>query len=132
MKVDLLKNLIKEAVREAVREEMEMILSESVKAPIKEVSSTFTKYENYKPTISRPTQTGDPISDLLNETKYSMASGDYQSHALDMGSMVDGGDYSGYSQGYDPGIDLSKLDFVGKAGAIYKAAQEKDKQRHGA
>jgi hypothetical protein len=61
-----------------------------------------------------------------------MASGDYQSPAVDMRSMVDGGDYSGYNQGPEPGLDLSQLDFVGKAGAIYKASQEKDKQRHGA
>lgn len=134
MKVDLLKNLIKEAVREAVREEMKLILSEpanlSKNTNIEE--SKVTKYESYKPLINKPVKTGDPISDLLNETKYSMESGEYQSHAVDMASMVDGGDYSQYNQAPEPGLDLSQFDFIGKAGAIYKAAHEKDKQRHGA
>lgn len=134
MKVDLLKNLIKEAVREAVREEMEAILSEPAKLVTKSpVSETkVTKYSNYKPTMAKPIKTGDPIADLLNETKHSMASGDYSSHAVDVASMVDGGDYSGYNQSAEPGLDLSQFDFIGKAGAIYKAAHEKDKQRHGA
>lgn len=139
MKVDLLKNLIKEAVREAVREEMKLILSEpaTLSKNNNTSESKVTKYENYKPTVSKPVKTGDPISDLLNETKYSMASGDYKSPAVDMRSMVDGGDYneyaqSSYSQGPEPGLDLSQFDFIGKAGAIYKASQEKDKQRHGA
>jgi hypothetical protein len=131
MKLDLLKKLIKEAVSEAVREELGKILSEDVK-PTQTLAPTATKYENYRPIVAKPISTGDPIMDLLNETKYSMASGDSQGHNSNIASMVDGGDYSGYSQGPEPGLDLSQYDFVKNAGAIYKASQEKDKQRHGA
>jgi hypothetical protein len=131
MKLDLLKKLIKEAVKEAVREELESILSEDVK-PVKTPISTVTKYENYKPPVARPIPTGDPIMDLLNETRHSMTSGEYQNIVNNTSTMVDGGDYSGYSQSPEPGIDLSKLDFVKNAGAIFKASVEKDKQRLGA
>jgi len=130
MKLDLLTKLIKEAVKEAVREELEILLSEDVK-PAKAQTSTVTKYENYKPPAVRPVATGDPIMDLLNETRHNMTSGEYQNIVGGNSPMIDGGDYSGYSQGPEPGLDLSQFDFIGKAGAIYKASQEKDKQRHG-
>jgi hypothetical protein len=130
MKLELLKKLIKEAVKEAVREELETILSEDVK-PSKAPISTVTKYENYKPPVSRPVPTGDPIMDLLNETRSTMTQGEYKNIVGNSAAMVDGGDYSSYSQGPEPGLDLSQFDFVKKAGAIYKASFEKDKQRLG-
>ena len=130
MKLDLLKKLIKEAVSEAVREELEILLSEDVK-PSKPLASTVTKYENYKPPVVRPVATGDPIMDLLNETRHNMTSGEFQNIVGGNSPMVDGGDYSGYSQGPEPGLDLSQFDFIKNAGAIYKASQDKDKQRHG-
>jgi hypothetical protein len=130
MKLDLLKKLIKEAVSEAVREELGKILSEDVK-PSKPLASTVTKYENYKPPVSKPVATGDPIMDLLNETRHNMTSGEYQNVVGGNSPMIDGGDYSGYSQGPEPGLDLSQFDFIKNAGAIYKASQDKDKQRHG-
>jgi hypothetical protein len=69
--------------------------------------------------------------DLLNETRHNMTSGEFQNIVGGNSPMVDGGDYSQYTQGPEPGLDLSQFDFIGKAGAIYKASQEKDKQRHG-
>ena len=131
MKLDLLKRLIKEAVKEAVREELELILTEDVK-PVKTPINTVTKYENYKPPVARPVSTGDPIMDLLNETRHTMTSGEYQNVIGGNSTMVDGGGYSEYSQGPEPGIDLSQLDFIKNAGAIYKASVQKDKERFGA
>lgn len=129
MKLDLLKKLIKEAVSEAVREELGKILSEDVKPASKPVQ-TVTKYSNYKPVVAKPASVGDPIMDLLNETRHNMSNGDYQNIVNGSSPMVDGGDYSNYNQGPEPGLDLSQFDFIKNAGAIYKAAQEKDKQRH--
>ena len=131
MKLDLLKRLIKEAVKEAVREELELILTEDIK-PVKTPISTVVKYENYKPPVARPVLTGDPIMDLLNETRHNMTSGEYQNIVGGNSAMIDGGDYTGYSQGPEPGIDLSQLDFIKNAGAIYKASVQKDKERFGA
>lgn len=128
MKAELFKKLIKEAVREAVREELSTLLSEEVKVP---KTKEPVRSEIYRPKVTRPTTTGDPLMDLLNETKYSMTQGDYQSMIGGDLPMVDGGDYSSYNQGPEPGLDLSQFDFIKNAGAIYKASQDKDRQRHG-
>jgi hypothetical protein len=137
MKLDLLKKLIKEAVKEAVREELESILSEDTK-PTQAPKQTVTKYENYKPVIARPAPTGDPIADLMNETRYSMTQGDYQSMAGSSQGMVDApgmgmqSAVDGFRQGPEPGLDISQFDFMMKAGDVYKASIAKDKQRFGA
>ena len=137
MKLDLLKKLIKEAVKEAVREELETILSEDAK-PAKSQPSTVTKYAEYRPVVARPVPTGDPIADLMNETKYSMNLGDYrnlvsatsdmvQAPGLGMQSAVDS-----FKPGPEPGLDITQFDFMMRAGDVYKASVEKDKQRFGA
>jgi hypothetical protein len=133
MKLDVFKKLIKEAVREAVREELAVVLSEGV-IPAKTQVQQVTKYENYKPVVSRPVPTGDPIMDMLNETRASMTQEEYR----DMASMTSDivgpsmNPLQGFRQGPEPGIDLSTLDFVKNAGAIYKASVAKDKERFGA
>ena len=136
MKLELLKKLIKEAVSEAVREELGKILSEDAK-PIQAPVNTVTKYENYRPPIARPVPTGDPIADLLSETKYSMSQGEYQNIMSATSDMVQApglgmNPIEGFRQGPEPGLDISQFDFIKKAGAIYNASNEKDKQRFGA
>ena len=136
MKLDLLKKLIKEAVKEAVREELETILSEDAK-PMQVPKQTVTKYAEYKPTVSRPISTGNPIADLMNETKYSMTQGEYQSMISATSDMVQApglgmNPIEGFRQGPEPGLDITQFDFMMKAGDIFKASVEKDKQRFGA
>jgi hypothetical protein len=136
MKLDLLKKLIKEAVKEAVREELETILSEDAK-PAQVPKQTVTKYAEYKPTVARPIPTGDPIADLMNETKYSMTQGEYQSMVSATSDMVQApglGMQSAVNQfrpGPEPGLDISQFDFMMRAGDVYKASVVKDKQRFG-
>lgn len=137
MKLDLLTKLIKEAVKEAVREELKLILSEDAK-PAKAQPSTVTKYENYKPPVARPIPTGDPIADLLSETKYSMTQGDYQSMVSATSDMVQAPGLGmqpaidQFRPGPEPGLDISQFDFMMRAGDVYKASVAKDKQRFGA
>ena len=138
MKLDLLKKLIKEAVGEAVREELSKILSEDIK-PSQPVKSTTVKYQNYKPVAAKPVSTGDPIMDLLNETRATMTSAPDSGYRPDMSSMVQAPGLGMESVMMEDsfarpevGIDLSQLDFVSKAASVYKASVEKDKQRFGA
>jgi hypothetical protein len=144
MKLDLLKKLIKEAVSEAVREELSKILSEDAKpapTPIGVggygVPNTVTKYASHRPVVARPIPTGDPIMDLMNETKYSMTQGEYQnlvSATSDMVSAPGMGMQSAMDQfrpGPEPGLDISQFDFMMRAGDVYKASVAKDKQRFG-
>jgi len=136
MKLDLLKKLIKEAVSEAVREELGKILSEDVQ-PVQTLAGTATKYESYRPVVARPVPTGDPIADLMNETKYSMTQGEYQSIVSATSDMVQApglgmNPTQQFRQGPEPGLDITQFDFMMKAGEVYKASIEKDKQRFGA
>jgi hypothetical protein len=136
MKLDLLKKLIKEAVKEAVREELETILSEDAR-PTQAPKQTVAKYAEYKPVVARPVPTGDPIADLMNETKYSMTQGEYQSIVSATSDMVQApglgmNPIEGFRQGPEPGLDISQFDFMMKAGDIYKASVQKDKERFGA
>lgn len=135
MKLDLLKKLIKEAVREAVREELGKILSEDAKpASSKPTVQHVTKYAEHRPVVAKPVPTGDPIMDMLNETRASMTQEEYRDMSSMTSDMVNPSmnPFQNFSQGSEPGLDLSTLDFVKNAGAIYKASVAKDKERFGA
>ena len=135
MKLDLLKKLIKEAVSEAVREELGKILSEEVK-PVQTLAGTTTKYEKHRPVVARPVATGNPIMDLMNETKYSMTQGEYQNLVSATSDMVSApglgmNPIENFRQSPEPGLDISQYDFMMRAGDVFKASVEKDKQRFG-
>ena len=138
MKVELFKKLIKEAVREVVREELSGLISEN-STQSKPATSTIqhvTRYEEFKPTVTKPTKTGDPIMDLLNETRASMTQETYRELVSATSDMVQApglgmNPVESFQTGPAPGLDLSTLDFVKNAGAVYKASLEKDKARFG-
>ena len=150
MKVDLLKKLIKEAVKEAVKDALDEIISEPAKAKPTPVGvggygipNTVKKYAEYKPVVSKPVSTGDPITDLLQETRAQMISqggGGYrpdtsqtvQSPGLGMQSYDQPTMMEDNFTRQEPGLDISQFDFVAKAASVYKASVEKDKQRFGA
>lgn len=132
MKLDVFKKLIKEAVREAVREELAVVLSEG-KVPTKTQTQEVASRKNYKPTVSKPITARDTITDMLNETKASMTQEEYKNMASMTSDMVypTTNPIQHSNQESEPGINLDTLDFVKKAGAIYKASIEKDKIRLG-
>lgn len=138
MKVDLLKKLIKEAVREVLKEELSEVLTQAPSKP----TSQVTKYEAYKPPVAKPrVSTGDPIMDLLEETKMSMINAPDSGYYTDMSQHVSapGLGQSAYAPTMmeenfsrpEPGLDITQFDFVKNAAAVFKASQEKDKQRFG-
>ena len=136
MKADQLKNIIKEAVREAVREEIKEILTEAVNT----ASAPDTRTVSRPPTSPTPIKksTGDPIMEMLNMTQQSMTRDDFKNV---MGSTTQPGMNemnfttnsipSSIPTGPQPGIDISQLDFVEKAAAVYNKSVEKDKFRVG-
>jgi hypothetical protein len=136
MKTELFKKLIKEAVREVLREEL---LTE---APVKQVPKV-TKYEQYIPPVSKPVRTtGNPIADLMAETKATMFTDPGAGHYQDISQHVSAPGLGMESTGQpimmeesfarpEPGLDISQFDFVKNAAAVFKASQEKDKQRFG-
>lgn len=134
MKVDVFKKLIKEAVKEVLQEELLNILSENNKLTEKPVS-TFKKYAEHKPVASENMYkpTGDPIMDLLQETRATMSSGDYRTMVNMDSSMAQNGmpSMGNMVSGQEPGLDISQLSFVKNAGKVFQASVEKDKQRLG-
>lgn len=124
MKTQVFKNLIKEAVREVLQE----VLFEEKKEPaIQKGVFRTTGVEKTQPITSQK----DPIMEMLNMTKNSMTSEDYR-NIVGISSTPNFNNIGGISNNTPaPGIDLSTLDFVKNASAIYKASVEKDKQRFG-
>ena len=139
MKLDLLKKLIKEAVKEAVREELAIVLSEDVRTASKAPTvQHVTKYAEHRPVVAKPVPTGNPIMDLMNETKHSMTQGEYQNLVSATSGMVQAPGLGmnsiteNFRQGPEPGLDISQFDFMMRAGDVYKASVQKDKERFGA
>lgn len=137
MKAEQFKKLLKEAVREVLKEELPKLLSEQVK-PIQK-QSQVTKYEPYKKPVVKVEPSGNPITSLLRETHSEMMRGSSGFNASDFVSapglgmeetvhpvMVE----ESYTPS-EPGLDISQFDFVKNAAAVFKASQEKDKQRFG-
>jgi len=133
MKANQLKKIIKEAVREAVREELKEILTEAVTS-----ASQPTRQPDTKPVQKTAPISGDPIMEMLNMTQQSMTRDDFKNV---MGGQVQPGmneiNFTTNSltpstpSGPVPGIDISNLDFVSKASAVFNKAIEKDKFRIG-
>ena len=136
MKVDQLKNIIKEAVREAVREEIKEILTEAVSTASTPNRGTVNKTTTTPAPAKKPS--GDPIMEMLNMTQQSMTRDDFKN--VMGGQMQPGMSEVNFTSnslptstpaGPQPGIDISQLDFVGKAAAVYNKSLEKDQFRVG-
>lgn len=133
MKIDLLKKIIKETVKEALQEELKEILNEfkitKQNSPVKISHIDKKEYTS-----------SNPLSEMINITKDSMGSEDYR-NILNFNSsnapMFKPGDnvndtvVSSIPSGPQPGLDISKLDFVKNASKVYNASLEKDRQKNG-
>lgn len=148
MKLDQLRKVIREEVKTAIKEELQEIMNEAVRVASTPVEHTQqTTYENSigAPTTdvaapSIPKGSTDPIMEMLNQTKASMTSEDYRTVTSSTSDMVSKPNFAsmmahnmGMNEGAGPlpGIDISQLDFVKKAGAIYNKSIENDRQKHG-
>ena len=135
MKLDQLRKIIREEVRAAVKEELQDVLTEAVK-----IASTpnIQKFNEYK-----PVDKGQPkkwsvgksatLDEMLNATRAEMTSQEY--NGIVGGSGVQKPNFASMmsnqmvreNTGPMPGIDISKLDFVSKAKAIFDKSVEKSK-----
>ena len=154
MKLDQLRKVIREEVKTAIKEELQEIMNEAVRAASEPEKQTFYEeapYGGYKgphttnlastrETTENLQESGDPIMDILNQTQANMTSGNYSTPSQPTHDMVNKPNFASMmasnmgmneNAGPLPGIDLSQLDFVKKAGAIYNKSIENDKQKHG-
>ena len=144
MKLDQLRKIIREEVRAAVKEELQDVMNEAVKyasAP----QPQFKKFNEYKPVkqkdLGRTWSTGKmntgtvPLEEMISQTASSMTKEDYNGLMGGSGasapnlasSMASTMGMTG--NGQQPGIDISKLDFVKSAKSILDKSLEKDKVR---
>lgn len=142
MKLDSLRKVIREEVKTAIREELQDMLTEAVK--IASAPST-EKNDGYKPVVEKDlkrTWSKGPlnpavggIESMLEQTAASMTQADYRnvinadSSAVSAPNMASSMASSMGMTGPAPGLDLSKLDFLGKAKSILDAANKKDVER---
>ena len=138
MKTSELKLIIKKAVKEAVREELKDILVEAVSIAsepdidlIKEspsIEEAKIPQTNFQ--FSQPTS----LEEALQQTRSSMSSEEFKNI---VGENFSPGQDTFKMTSYDVGpsvntnvgIDVSNLDFVKKAAAIYNKSLEKDANR---
>ena len=139
MKLDQLRKIIREEVRAAVKEELQEMLNEAVK-----IASTpnMQKFNEYKPVEKGQEKRWSvgksaTLDEMLADTRANMTGADAANIMGSSGiqkpnfaSMM-GNQMVRENSGPAPGLDISQLDFVKNAGAIYKASIQKDKQRVG-
>lgn len=138
MKVELLRKLIREEVRAAVKEELQEVMTEAVRIAstpsTQQASPTAPKKVNAVPTRVKKGQ--DSITAMLEQTKANMTNEEYKNVLNMNSSMVSQpamaqtmATQMSRAAGNQVGIDISQLDFVGKAKQVLDAANQKDLQR---
>lgn len=160
MKIDQLRKIIREEVRAAVKEELQDVLTEAVKiastpsgmqpapqpgtsewsAPKKPSRQELAEMMGLK-TPPKATNIeftkNDSINSILQQTKNSMTNEDYKqvlsssTHTVTKPNFASAMANQMGITGEQPGIDISKLDFVNKAKSVFDASIKKDKQRAG-
>ena len=139
MKLELLKKIIREEVRAAVKEELQEVLNEAIRVASTPGKNPTNEYQpvpkNMKSEWSaKKKATPNSIQEMLNMTKANFSSQDAQAFG---GGQVTKPNFASSQAtqmgltGQEPGIDISKLDFVNKAKKVLDASYKKDQQKAG-
>jgi hypothetical protein len=145
MKLDQLRKIIREEVRAAVKEELQEVMNEAVKIASTPQTESFKKFNEYKPVkqkdLGRTWSTGKmnqgtvPLEEMINQTASAMTKEDYSglmgtpgAAAPNLASSM-ASTMGMTSNGQQPGLDISQLDFVKSAKGILDASMKKDKHR---
>lgn len=139
MKVELLRKLIREEVRAAVKEELQDVMTEAVRIASTPATEKSSVVATPKKVTAVPTQVRkgqDSITAMLEQTKANMTNEEYK-NVLNMNSSMVSQPAMAQTMmtqmnraaGNQVGIDISQLDFVGKAKQVLDAANQKDLQR---
>lgn len=138
MKLNQLRKIIREEVRSAVKEELQDILNEAVK----HASAPVVEHKQQKVTVPTPSkmnpvagiQTGKKsLDEMLRQTQASMTNEEYKNVFAGTSDMVQGmpnmatsmANQMNLNAGRQPGLDISKLDFVSKAKSVLDASNKK-------
>jgi len=138
MKLDQLRSIIREEVRSAVKEELQEVMNEAVKAAsAPNTLAAPAKTIQVKKQV--PTST-NPLMEMLEQTKANMSPSEYKNIYAGTADMVQKPNFASSMANQmgmtnpsanAPGMDISQLDFIKKAGKVYNRSVEKDKEKHG-
>jgi len=144
MKLDQLRKIIREEVKAAVKEELQEVMTEAVRIASTPTTEESVISQQYRQPLSKPVEkhkqtSNTPVMEMLEETRAAMTNEEYKNIYTGNSDMVQKPSFASsiaYNMGInesgpEPGIDLSNLDFLKKAGSIYKAAVQKDKEKYG-
>ena len=139
MKLEQLRKIIREEVRAAVKEELQDMLNEAVKVASTPGKNPTTEYQpvptNMKKRWSAPMAKNKTIEEMLQMTKATFTSQDAQQFTgagtVNKPNFASNQATQLGMAGAEPGIDISKLDFVNKAKEVLDASYAKDKQKAG-
>ena len=140
-----LQKIIKEEIKTAIREELQDILVEAVKIASAPENNQSVKEVVKESQIRKPQpkpsnlfgNSQDPIMNLLNETQKEMTEEEYRNIITADSTSVPRPNFASSIAnqmgmgGTQPGIDISKLDFVSKAKKVLDLSNQKDKFRKG-
>lgn len=142
MKLDQLRKIIREEVRSAVKEELQDVMNEAVRAASTPGIKVASEHKQVIATPATPTKMNpqmgkSSIDEMLAMTKANMTNEEYKNVFTGTTANAQGGipmktnmastmaNQMGAASGRMPGIDISQLDFVKKAGAVLTAAEAK-------
>ena len=143
MKLNQLRRIIREEVRSAVKEELQDILNEAVKNASTPIVQKVAEHKQVDSTVPKPSPTNPvagnkSINEMLKQTADGMTNEDFKTVFNGTSDMVTGMPNMATSMasqmgmsGTQPGMDISQLDFVKKAEAVFQASNQKDKQKAG-
>ena len=141
MKLDQLRKIIREEVRSAVKEELQDVITEAVRVASQPGLQTLSEHKpievKEKTSFTAPTAGKTSIEDMLQMTKNNMTNEEYKNVFTGTSDMVKGAPNMATNMlnkmsagaGRQPGIDISNLDFVKKAGQVLNASNQKDKEK---
>jgi len=142
MKLDQLRKIIREEVRSAVREELQDVMNEAVRVASQPGVQKLAENKPIKvapqvPTPTNPQGGKKSIEEMLQMTKGNMTNEEYKNVFSGTSNMVSGMPNTASNMlnkmsagaGRQPGIDISNLDFVKKAGEVLNASNQKDKEK---
>ena len=159
MKLDQLRQIIREEVRAAVKEELQEVMNEAVKiastptglqpapkagetswsAPKKPSKQDLAEMMGLPGMKPKPTNLnfGDPIQEMLNQTRHNMSGDEYKNVMNFDSSMVQKPNFASSMANQMgmttpenmPGLDISQLSFVKKAKKVLDLANEKSSNK---
>lgn len=124
-------------MRAAVKEELQDMLNEAIKVASKPTLDTKVQNVGY---MKKEEKTGSSLQDLVEQTRSEMTNEEYKNVFNGNSSMVQKPNFAsmmannmGMVEDSRPtvGLDITKFDFVKKAGEVYKASVAKDKEKYG-